>query len=153
MQVAIPNHRRHHHRYGSLILPSNNPRLQTHKTPSQPPLYMRIPSFPHILRTLYALSNYTLPAPQRARALQPFARGTILKSMPTIPFLGSLFSSSSSSASDKNMSYPMQKSDDEWRAVLSKGYQSGPYPLSNLPSLPLPSPIPSPFFSAVPVPP
>lgn len=93
---------------------------------------MRIPSFPNILRTLHALSNYTLPAPsQRVRALQPFARATLLKSMPTIPFLGSLFSSSS----DKNMSYPIQKSDDEWRAVLSKG-TAPPYPL---PAFPTPS--------------
>lgn len=38
--------------------------------------------------------------------------------MPSIPFFGSFFSSTSSS-SDK-MTYPVQKSDDEWRAVLSK---------------------------------
>jgi peptide-methionine (R)-S-oxide reductase len=34
-----------------------------------------------------------------------------------IPFFGALFSSSSS----KNMSYPVQKSDDEWQAVLTPG--------------------------------
>lgn len=95
---------------------------------------MRIPTLPHILRTIYALSNYTLPAAQRARALQPFARGTILKSMPTIPFLGSLFSSSSSSS--KNMSYPVQKSDDEWRAVLSKGTIPPTHPCTKSHSLP-----------------
>lgn len=45
--------------------------------------------------------------------------------MPTIPFLGSLFSSGSSL---KDMSYPIQKSDDEWRAVLNPGN----YPLVNV---------------------
>ncbi len=80
---------------------------------------MRFPSFPAIVRTFYTLTNTTsraLPASQRA--LGPFTRGTILRSMPTIPFLGSLFSSGSSS---KDMSYSIQKSDDEWRAVLNPG--------------------------------
>ncbi|MCJ1478379.1 Peptide methionine sulfoxide reductase B2, chloroplastic [Lambiella insularis] len=79
---------------------------------------MRIPSFPTIIRTFYAFSNTTTRAlpHYQPKALLPFARGTILKSMPTIPFLGSLFSSSS-----KDMtSYPVQKSDDEWQAVLNK---------------------------------
>jgi len=38
--------------------------------------------------------------------------------MPTIPFFGSLFSTSSSSS--KNMSFPLKKTEDEWQAVLSK---------------------------------
>lgn len=42
--------------------------------------------------------------------------------MPTIPFIGSLFTSSNSN----NMSYPVQKHDDEWRAVLNKGMRSTP---------------------------
>ncbi|MCJ1364461.1 hypothetical protein MMC16_003572 [Acarospora aff. strigata] len=78
---------------------------------------MRLPSFPNLLRTIYTFTNATLPTRTSHRALQPFARATLLKSMPTIPFLGSLFSTSSSS---KDMSFPVQKSDDEWRAVLSK---------------------------------
>ena len=80
---------------------------------------MRFPSFPIIVRTFYTLTNATsrvLPASQKAIA--PFARGTVLKSMPTIPLLGSLFSSSSSS---KDMSYPIQKSDEEWQAQLNPG--------------------------------
>jgi peptide-methionine (R)-S-oxide reductase len=36
--------------------------------------------------------------------------------MPTIPFFGSFFSSSS-----QKMSYQVQKSEEEWRAVLNKG--------------------------------
>jgi len=38
--------------------------------------------------------------------------------MSSIPFIGSLFSSSSSKSS--NMSYPDQRTPDEWRAVLNK---------------------------------
>lgn len=36
--------------------------------------------------------------------------------MPTIPFLGALFHT----ADTRKMSHPVQKSDDEWRAVLNK---------------------------------
>ena len=36
--------------------------------------------------------------------------------MPTIPFLGALFHS----ADSRKMSHPVEKSDDEWRAVLNK---------------------------------
>ncbi|KAA6413249.1 MAG: methionine-R-sulfoxide reductase [Lasallia pustulata] len=78
---------------------------------------MRLPSFPTLLRTLYTITNTTSRAlPASHRALAPFARGAVLKSMPTIPFIGALFSSSNSN----NMSYPVQKGDDEWRAVLNK---------------------------------
>jgi peptide-methionine (R)-S-oxide reductase len=67
-----------------------------------------------ILRTFYLFTNFTArPVLRYGTIQQRFA----VKSMPSIPFLGSLFSSSSSS---KNMSYPLQKSDDEWQAVLSK---------------------------------
>jgi hypothetical protein len=48
---------------------------------------MRIPTFPSLIRTFYRLSTFSTRTPQnQPRALQPFARGTILKSMPTIPF-------------------------------------------------------------------
>ena len=81
---------------------------------------MRLLSFPNIIRTLYTFSNATartFPSLQQ-KTVPPFTRGTILRSMPTIPFFGSLFSSSSS----KDMkNYPVQKSDAEWRAVLSPG--------------------------------
>lgn len=90
---------------------------------------MRLPSFPHLLRTFYTLTNVTtkLRAPQKAAS--PFIRATAINlSMPTIPFFGSLFSSSSSS---NKMSYPVQKSDQEWQAVLSKG-MSFPFTLPSL---------------------
>ncbi|CAD6446222.1 9cb00137-94cc-46eb-a9b2-d660e08c00ea [Sclerotinia trifoliorum] len=79
---------------------------------------MRIPTFPNLVRTFYTISNYTLsrlPATQY-KALQPITRGTVLRSMPTIPFLSAFFGTSSS----QQMSYPVQKSEEEWRAVLSK---------------------------------
>ncbi|KAF2149420.1 methionine-R-sulfoxide reductase-like protein SelR [Myriangium duriaei CBS 260.36] len=74
---------------------------------------MRLPAFSQFVRTFYALSNTTLraaPAP-----LRPALRPTALKSMPTIPFLGALFSSSS----QQTMSYPHQKSESEWQAQLN----------------------------------
>jgi len=37
--------------------------------------------------------------------------------MPTIPFLGALFST----ADTRKMSHPVQKTDQEWQAVLNKG--------------------------------
>ncbi|KAL8751735.1 MAG: hypothetical protein Q9184_005971 [Pyrenodesmia sp. 2 TL-2023] len=79
---------------------------------------MRLPSFPTLIRTFYTITNTTRFAhsPATQKALAPFTRGTVLKSMPTIPFLGSLFSSSTKDMTD----YPVQKSDDEWRAVLNK---------------------------------
>lgn len=62
--------------------------------------------------------------------------------MPTIPFLSSFFGTSSS----QKMSYPVQKTDEEWQAVLSKGKVSYPFsPFATPPSLPrLPPTIP--FF-------
>ncbi|KAL9019415.1 MAG: hypothetical protein Q9185_003307 [Variospora sp. 1 TL-2023] len=78
---------------------------------------MRLPSFPTLIRTFFTISNATtsrLTASQKA--LAPFTRGTVLKSMPTIPFLGSLFTSSAKDMTE----YPVKKSDDEWRAVLNK---------------------------------
>lgn len=79
---------------------------------------MRFRSIPTLLRTFYAvatLSSIGFPASLWSPLL---ARRTLLKSMPTFPFLGALFGTSSSSQS---MSYPVQKNADEWRAVLSKG--------------------------------
>ncbi|TVY92592.1 Uncharacterized protein LAWI1_G003491 [Lachnellula willkommii] len=79
---------------------------------------MRIPTFPTIVRTFYTLSNYSarVSAQTSYKALHPFSRATVLKSMPTIPFLSTFFSSSSS----EKMSYPLEKSNDEWQAVLNK---------------------------------
>ncbi|KAF7526676.1 hypothetical protein G7054_g10711 [Neopestalotiopsis clavispora] len=76
---------------------------------------MRLPPFSTFLRSLYTFSSFTRA---RASAHQSLRRSPdTLRSMPSIPFFGSLFSSSSSS----KMSYPDQRTDDEWRAVLNKG--------------------------------
>lgn len=64
----------------------------------------------HIAR---ARANQQIPIFKKA----PVNNSVSRSSMPSIPFFGSFFSSSASS--DK-MTYPVQKSDDEWRAVLSK---------------------------------
>jgi hypothetical protein len=82
-------------------------------------LSMRIPSLPNFVRTFYAFSNATFhratPAPFSLSATRP---GVALRaSMPTIPFIGSLFHT----AETRNMTHPVQKSDDEWRMQLNKG--------------------------------
>lgn len=75
----------------------------------------------NLLRILRTLSTFT----QRRRIPQHasfrIGNNIILKSsMPTIPFLGSFFGSSSSSSSQKMPeNCPVQKSANEWRAVLS----------------------------------
>jgi peptide-methionine (R)-S-oxide reductase len=79
---------------------------------------MRLPLFLTIVRTFHTFTNATrLQAHQKA--LLPFTRGTIIKSMPSIPFLSALFGSSASSA--PNMAFPDKRSDQEWQAVLNKG--------------------------------
>jgi len=78
---------------------------------------MRIPTFPTLVRTFYAINNYTAARlPAQYKALSPLTRNTALSSMPAIPFLSSFFSTSNS----PKMSYPVEKSDEEWQAVLSK---------------------------------
>ncbi|KAJ9233590.1 hypothetical protein DTO169E5_6966 [Paecilomyces variotii] len=52
----------------------------------------------------------------------PLSGATVLKAAPAIPFLSSLFSSSAKAEDPSNggeMSHPFQKSEEEWRAVLS----------------------------------
>lgn len=80
---------------------------------------MRFPNFPAVIRTFLTFSNLPtrISSQSQFKALNPLSRGTVLKSMPTIPFLSSFFGTSSS----QKMSYPVQKTDDEWQAVLSKG--------------------------------
>lgn len=48
-----------------------------------------------------------------------------IRAAPTIPFFGALFSSTSNSEESSGaMSYPDQRSEDQWRAVLSPGLSS-----------------------------
>ncbi|OLN85250.1 hypothetical protein CCHL11_04247 [Colletotrichum chlorophyti] len=81
---------------------------------------------PFISTVIYTFSNLARArAPQAAAAASasslgrtPLVTRQLRASMPSIPFLGALFGSSSSTQ-DK-MSYPDKRSDDEWRAVLNK---------------------------------
>ncbi|KAL2069511.1 hypothetical protein VTL71DRAFT_14190 [Oculimacula yallundae] len=79
---------------------------------------MRFPTFPTLLRTFYTFSNYSARVSTQYKTLQPLTRGTVIKSMPTIPFLSTFFGTSTNNSS--KMSHPVQKTDDEWRAVLNK---------------------------------
>lgn len=76
---------------------------------------MRLPPFSNLLRNFYVFNIFTRV---RASAPHPLQRHRTLKSMPTIPFFGSLFGSSSAASS--KMSYPDKRSPEEWQAVLTK---------------------------------
>ncbi|KAI1387363.1 SelR-domain-containing protein [Hypoxylon trugodes] len=77
---------------------------------------MKLPPFSNLLRTFYTFSSFTRTRPLAHQAV--LRHPITVKSMPTLPFFGSLFGSSSSSTN--NMSFPDQRTSDEWRAVLSK---------------------------------
>lgn len=84
---------------------------------------MRVPSFPTLLRTFYTVNNTTrlLPAFNTSNALlQPFYQKAIAATSytPSMSFFSSLFSSS---APKQEMSFPVNKSKDEWQAILSPG--------------------------------
>ena len=77
---------------------------------------MRPSQFSNLFRAFFTFSTLTRVRPFSQPSLR--YSPTTLRSMPTIPFLGSLFGSSSSSSN--NMSYPDQRTPDEWRAVLGR---------------------------------
>ena len=81
-------------------------------------IFMRLPRFSSFVRTFIAFSNVTSrTTPQRI--LTPPSNTLLLRSMPSIPFLSSLFGTSAPAA--EKMSYPDQRSSEEWQAVLNKG--------------------------------
>lgn len=85
---------------------------------------MRLHRLTIALRTFsIPLRPQTTASPSRyfGRLPLPVSGATVLKAAPTIPFIGSLFNSSAKAESSDDMSYPDQRSDDEWRAVLSPG--------------------------------
>ena len=77
-----------------------------------------------LFRVLLTLSSLSRPLPFRTAPRAPHTSSSrTLKSMPSIPFLSALFGSSASSSSNtmSSSSYPDQRTNDEWRAVLSPG--------------------------------
>ncbi|EAW06599.1 peptide-methionine (R)-S-oxide reductase [Aspergillus clavatus NRRL 1] len=77
--------------------------------------------FQYLIRGLriFTTTRTTATLPQSfSRIPFPISRTTALKAAPAIPFLGSLFGSTAK-AENSNMSYPDQRSEEEWRAVLS----------------------------------
>ena len=84
--------------------------LQPHKQ-----LFMRFAQFTTIFRTLGLFSTFSRPQATRILSRQP----AFIKSMPSFPLFSNLFGSSNHASS--NMSFPDQRSQDEWRAVLNPG--------------------------------
>lgn len=91
---------------------------------------MRFPTLPTLIRT-FTLTNLTAsslttlafrnpPATSHRLPQAIIANHRTLWSMPTVTsFLGSLFGGGASPAKTDMADYPVQKSDDEWQAVLS----------------------------------
>ena len=71
------------------------------------------PLITQFLRTTSNITRARLPVPAHLSALRPVVP---VRSM---SFLGSLFGSSSNNSS--KMTFPDQRTNDEWRAVLNKG--------------------------------
>lgn len=98
--------------------------LSQHTHTTLPTLLMRF-QFSNVLRTLFTISNL---ARTRASQQNPLLRSlpqraTHIRSMPSIPILGSLFGTKA--AADSSMtSYPDKRDENEWRAVLNKGKNS-----------------------------
>lgn len=80
---------------------------------------MRIPSFPTILRTFYTVSNTTRLLPQfnATSALQPLYSKAALAYNPSMGFISSFFTATPK----QEMSFPVNKTKNEWQAVLSPG--------------------------------
>ena len=84
---------------------------------------MRPPSLPTLLRT-FSIANFTTRLqhfPSISKSNTHLYRYTLTSSMPTIPFIGALFSTNSKDNNNENTmaNYPVQKSSSEWQAILS----------------------------------
>jgi len=88
---------------------------------------MRFPSFPTLLRTFHTVTTTTGAF---FRATPAYTLGRTIYSTPQRAILyrsslfGGLFGSSSKMADNTN--YPVQKTEGEWRAQLSKGTTVSP---------------------------
>ncbi|KAI0201510.1 methionine-R-sulfoxide reductase B2 [Astrocystis sublimbata] len=76
---------------------------------------MRLPHFAALLRTFYVFSNLT-----RVRATAPAQQALRQNSLSSGYLAAMPFASLFGSSSNSKMSYPDQRTPDEWRAVLSK---------------------------------
>lgn len=76
---------------------------------------MRLLNLTFYFHKLFRINNSCYLYQNYSKVLHPPARGPVLNLMPNLPFLSSFLSTNSSST----MSYPIQKSEQEWRAVLS----------------------------------
>ncbi|KAL6690061.1 putative methionine-R-sulfoxide reductase SelR [Trichoderma pleuroticola] len=72
-----------------------------------------VPAFSRFIFSLSTFIRVKSPHQIRQHARQPIR----LQSMSSIPFLSALFGSSSKPSS--NMTYPDQRTEDEWRAILN----------------------------------
>ncbi|RKF81041.1 Peptide methionine sulfoxide reductase B3 [Golovinomyces cichoracearum] len=77
---------------------------------------MRPPNFPKLSTFLINCTNTRYSLLERRQILHFPTQRRALKSMTAFQFLSSFLSSNSSSS----MSYPVQKSEEEWQAILSK---------------------------------
>ncbi len=104
------------------LLPPDFPSQSTLCSLTQQQFLMRFAQFTTIFRTLGLFSTFSRPQATRILSRQP----AFIKSMPSFPLFSNLFGSSNHASS--NMSYPDQRSQDEWRAVLNPGtYQQLPF--------------------------
>lgn len=81
---------------------------------------MRFPSIPTLIRTLYTLNATSRATTSFASFNRIPQRATLLRSMPNIPFLASLFGSNTKTMAD-NTKYPVQKTEGEWQTQLNPG--------------------------------
>ena len=72
-------------------------------------------------RALVQPATLLRPHSTSARNTRPTVGSKVLRAAPTIPFFGAFFSSNKPDDSKENMSYPDQRSEAEWRAVLNPG--------------------------------
>ncbi|KAJ5525580.1 hypothetical protein N7494_012230 [Penicillium frequentans] len=70
-------------------------------------------------RALVQPATLLRPHSTSARNTRPTVGSKVLRAAPTIPFFGAFFSSNKPDESKENMSYPDQRSEAEWRAVLN----------------------------------
>jgi hypothetical protein len=88
-------------------------RVKKKKNPATPPLMRFVPTLSRFIFSLSSFARVRSPLRTRQPALQPLR----LQSMSGIPFLSALFGSASKPSS--NMTYPDQRTEDEWRAILN----------------------------------